>query len=232
MKKICVGFTLILNLLTTGAAASASSADVSKDFESLGDNAPLVERTKALTPDHSVNMVQNKTIDTNMRFEIGVAGGLVAGGQSYFNTQNLGADLDFHFNSHWSVGARYYHSYNQLTAEGQSVFNSASGTYQVPSVNYPLDTTLAVVNWAPIYGKLALGGGVAHFDIYTTIGYGKTNLTNSGLVDTYAAGGGLGVWWTQHFTTRLEARYQTYQDTPAANQVNAAVIMGSVGFML
>lgn len=232
ITKFSVVFTLALNFATAGAAAANSnSADVSKDFESLGDNAPIVERVRAANPDRSGSIVQNKIVNRDLRFELGVAGGVVAGGQSYFSTQNLGANLDFHINSHWSVGARYYHSYNQLTPEGQAVY---SGSVYQTVLDSPIETGLVVVNWYPIYGKLAVGPNAAHFDIYTTVGYGKTNLSNSGLVDTYAAGGGMGIWWTQHFATRLEARYQTYQDQSYSGpqQVNSAVIMGSVGFLL
>ena len=77
-----------------------------------------------MDPHNEVSIVQNRAVDRNMRLELGVNYGLVGGGEAYYQTQNLGANLDFHINPHWSVGARYYHSFNSLTSEGQAVFNN------------------------------------------------------------------------------------------------------------
>jgi len=53
-----------------------------------------------------VRIVQNRAVDRNLRLEIGANYGLVSGGDVYYRTQNLGANLDFHITPHWSIGAR------------------------------------------------------------------------------------------------------------------------------
>jgi len=90
------------------------------------------------------------------------------------------------------------------------------------------------LNWYPIYGKLNWFDSAApQFDIYTLIGYGKTRLS-SGLSDTFAAGGGIALWLSQHVSTHLEARYQTYQDQPdrGGRQVDMAVVNFTLGILL
>jgi outer membrane beta-barrel protein len=107
-------------------------------------------------------------------------------------------------------------------------------------MDFPTDTTLVVASWYPLYGKLNFFNlGVTHFDIYALAGYGKTAWVSSwgggsGLSDTYAAGGGVGLWLSRYFTIRLEARYQTYQDQfyNGARQENLLVGMGSLGILL
>ena len=111
---------------------------------------------------------------------------------------------------------------------------STSSYYTVPALDYPIDTGLAVVNWYPIYGKMNLMDlGISHFDVYAQLGYGKTSLL-SGITDTYSVGGGVGLWWTQWLASRLEARYQTYQDQvlTGPRQENIVVFTASLGFML
>jgi len=106
-----------------------------------------------------------------------------------------------------------------LTPEGQTVFDTAERRkanpwdlgYSVPAMDYPIDTGLAVVNCPHLRQDESHGSWNHPLDIYAQLGYGKTNLS-SGLTDTYSAGGGVGLWWSQWVASRLEARYQTYQD--------------------
>jgi hypothetical protein len=85
---------LMVVLLTAATAAFADSVDDSID--SLGGNRELIKRARAMDPNNEVEVVQNRTVDRNMRLELGVNYGLVAGGDPYLNTQDLGANLDFH----------------------------------------------------------------------------------------------------------------------------------------
>jgi outer membrane beta-barrel protein len=222
------------------ALADNEKIDLKKDFSSLGDNDAVLQRAKALDPKNKYKVVQGRAVDMNMRLEVGANVGTFSGGDPYYSAFNLGANLDFHINPNWSVGGRYYHAFNNLSAEGQMASSNQGvgvGT-NAPVIDYATDTTLGVVSWYPIYGKLDLFGNVTHFDIYLLGGYGVTTL-NSGPAGTFAAGGGFGLWLTQHITMRLEARYQAYDDhpyynTPAAytNQINEVVYMSSIGFLL
>jgi outer membrane immunogenic protein len=242
MKNLIVLlFALLLSL--TATADTSKSIDMKKDFDSLGDNDAVIQRAKALDPKNKYKVVQGRTVDRNMKLELGISGGLKAGGDPYYSSMDLGANLDFHFSPYWSVGARYYHSYNSLTSEGQAAYQSAEanpGTYSnLPAQDYASDTALGVVEWYPLYGKLDIfEKGISHFDLYTLAGYGDTFLT-SGAAGTLALGGGLAFWWTQHFTSRLETRYQTYTDHPyvdnqsaVSRQINEVVFMLSMGILL
>jgi len=244
MKYLVLTLTCLSFFSGSFATADNQKIDMKKDFSSLGDNDAVEQRAKALDPKNKYKAVQGRAIDMNMRLEMGVNYGLTSGGDPYYSTQTLGANLDFHLNPNWSIGGRYYHSYNALNAEGQNAFQSANSNfvsgvnYNTPAIDYPSDTTLGVINWYPIYGKLDLFGQITHFDIYFLGGYGVTEL-NSGAAGTLALGGGFGLWLTQHITARLEARYQEYNDHPYfdlpqsyTRQINQVVYMGSIGFML
>jgi outer membrane immunogenic protein len=241
MKTLIISlFALLLSI--AAQAETSKSIDMKKDFDSLGDNEAVIQRAKALDPKNKYKVVQSRAVDRNMRLELGISGGLKAGGDSYYSSMDLGANLDFHLSPYWSVGARYYHSYNTLTSEGESAYQTAQanpGGYNLPAQDYVNDTALGVLEWYPLYGKLDMfEKGVSHFDVYTLAGYGETFL-NSGGAGTLALGGGLAFWWTQHFTSRLETRYQTYTDHPywesqslATRQINEVVFMLSMGFLL
>ncbi|MDZ4677974.1 MAG: outer membrane beta-barrel domain-containing protein [Oligoflexia bacterium] len=236
MKALVV---LIIGVLSLNSQA-AEKINLKKDFDSLGGNAEIVGRAQALDPENQVKIVQNRTVDRNNRFELGVNYSMVSGGDTYMRTQNLGGNLDFHLTPSWSVGARYYKAYSSLTAEGQNIYDDANRRYSqgykynIPPIDYPIETGLLVVNWYPIYGKLNLFNlGVAHFDIYTLIGYGKMFL-DSGSSDTYTAGGGVGFWWTQNIASRLEVRYQPYTDLLQGEKrhQDSVVFTASVGVLL
>ena len=97
---------------------------------------------------------------------------------------------------------------------------------------------LGVLNWYPIYGKVNLFDlTVAHFDVYILGGAGQINLS-SGTAPLYSAGGGMGIWWNQHLTTRLEARWQGYRDSifdgekNLQRDINQTLLTVNVGLLL
>jgi hypothetical protein len=89
------------------------------------------------------------------------------------------------------------------------------------------------VNFYPIYGKINFFGGISQFDLYLQGAYGKIELS-SGQTDIYGAGVGLGVWWSNYFTTRLEGKWQTYNDHvyTGSRKLDTVVFMGTLGVML
>jgi outer membrane immunogenic protein len=238
MKNLKLIF-IIASLLS--AQAFAGKVNLKKDIDSLGEDQAVVERAKQLDPKNKVQVVQNRAVDRNSRFEIGVDYGLVGGGDSYLKSQNFGGNLDFHITPRWSVGLRYNSYINTLTSEGQQVYatalaqqNLGRGGVQTPSIDSPVDSELLVVDWYPIYGKLNLFDWIPHFDIYTLIGYGKTTTLINGMSDTYAAGGGVGLWLTNFLAWRIEARYETYQDKPYndVRRVDSVIAQTSLGLLL
>jgi outer membrane beta-barrel protein len=170
---------------------------------------------------------------------------MAAGGDPYVDTNVLGGQLDFHITPRWSVGARYLNNSNNLSSEGKKVFEAsereaAAGNtnFRRPGVDYAKDTWLGVLNWYPIYGKMNLfDATVSQFDIYFLGGAGQINLS-SGTAPVYTAGGGVGIWFTQHFASRLEARWQGYTDSvydgfgTQKRNIDQTMLTATVSFLL
>ncbi len=234
MKNLILLATLVLLSLH-------AKADLMKDFDSLGGNDVLLEKAKKLNPDTTINVVQDRIVARRNRFELAPEFSSVLGGDAYTRTNNLGLNVHFHITPHWSVGAKYNYSFNELRPEGQNLIDEAVKRRDVvvdrpgyPDIDYAKDEFLGLVNWYPIYGKMNLYDlGVLHFDVYALGGYGKINL-RSGPTNTWTTGGGMGLWFSQHLTSRLEMRYQSYtgQRYDGAVQMNTTIASVQVGYLL
>jgi outer membrane immunogenic protein len=238
MKRVTL---ILLSLL----AFNAWGDDLTSKMNALGANKDLMKKAKAIDPHNRVRVVQNRDVDRNFRIEVGLNYGMAEGGDPYVNTSVLGGQVDFHITPRWSIGGRYYNSQNSLTKEGEQVFADAEARHQSgdtnfrrPGVDYAKDTWLAVLNWYPIYGKMNLfDAGISQFDIYFLGGAGQVSL-GSGQTGIYTAGGGVGVWFTQHFASRLEARWQGYSDKVydgsgyQSRDINQTVLTATVSFLL
>ncbi len=218
-------------------------ADVDQDFEGLGGNRILLEKAKELNPEKEVQIVQERVVPRRHRFEISPEVVGTFGGDTYSRTSAIGMNVQYHFNPHWSVGVRYQYDFNKLTPEGNAAYNRAKEDFQkhpddprspIPTLDYPKNETFATLYWYPIYGKMnLLDKGIAHFDVYGLAGYGRVTLS-SGSVPSYTGGLGMGFWWTQHFSSRVEMRYQNYTakyfNTPT--KLDLAVASIQMGWLL
>lgn len=234
LKLILATFTLL------SLPFSAMADSLTNDMNSLGGNEKLIERAKAFDPDNKVRIVQNRLVDRHWRLELGVNYGANSGGDPYVNTDNLGASVDLHITPMFSVGARYYNHSNTLSDEGERRVQAVQSARLAgvdpgrPAIDAPVETYMGVINFYPTYGKLNLfDQGVAQFDIYLLGGYGQIQLQNTSS-DTYTAGAGLGLWISQHVSTRFEARYQTYKDkaTGEERDLDLTVFSASLGLLL
>jgi len=215
--------------------AQNAGADVMKDFDGLGENKELFDKAKALHPEMSVVVVQDRVVDRRNRLEIAPEMVAVSGGDSYINTYGYGLSAHYHVSPWWSVGARYSYYTNKLTKEAENLINdtSATGSGIIPEIDHPENAIMGFVNVYPIYGKMStLNIGITHFDMYLTAGYGQIAL-KSGSVGTWAGGLGVGFWFSQHLTTRLEVRYQNYEATryngkDGMNTINTSLQLGYI----
>jgi len=221
-------------------AQLALAQDLSKRIDELGGNQDLAKKAKALDPDNRVRIVQNRAVDRTWRFEVGINYGNVSGGNPYLNTYALGGALELHINPKFSIGGRYYNYQNELTSEGERAYKAAEASNSVdnpwgkPAVDYPISTSLATASFYPIYGKLNLFDmGVAQFDLYMVGGYGQMK-TSSGTSPAWIAGGGVGMWLSQNFSSRIEVRYQNYQDEiyTGSRDEKAIATTFSIGILL
>lgn len=202
----------------TALTAGRSSAHAESDFDSLGSNESILKRARSLNTEQQVQIVQKRSVDRDLRFEIGASYGGSVGGNSLLNTQPTTGNVEFHVNPKFSIGARYSQYASQLTKEGKAQSDSAhaaqaSGSpFTVPSIDVPKSSILGTVSYYPMYGKLNFFDlTVVQFDIYVLGGYGQMEM-ESGTNPTWTAGGGIGFWWNKHISSRLEIRQQGYQD--------------------
>jgi outer membrane beta-barrel protein len=228
MKTIITVISLIfLNVAT---------ADVMKDFDGLGENKDLFDTAKALHPDLNVTVVQERIIKRRNRLEVAPELSMFAGGDAYMDTYSYGLTAQFHIVPWISVGGRWNKFTNTLNKEGKNLINdiTATGEGIIPDMDYPDTSTMGFINLYPIYGKMnTMNMGITHFDLYFTGGYGSINL-RSGSTPTWSAGGGVGLWWSQHFSTRFEVRYQTYEAQRYNESVdlNSTVASMQIGYIL
>ncbi|MCB0365753.1 MAG: outer membrane beta-barrel domain-containing protein [Bdellovibrionaceae bacterium] len=227
--RILIGLCLLVPALYSQAG------DLQKDLESLGGNKDILRRARALDPKNRLRVVQNRLVDRNLRLEVAAHYGSMAGGDPYLNTDNIGAQLEFHINPRWSLGARYYSYSNSLSTEGERRAESArAGKEPFFDSDSAIRAYMGVVTWYPIYGKLNFfDWAVAQFDIYALAGAGQVEL-ESGPSDTYTFGAGIGIWLSQHISTRFEVRYQGYEDRVYDDQrkLDLTVVSAGIGFLL
>ena len=228
--------TTLAVVLATSSAFAARRSLIS-DLDSLGSNKGIAERAKAIDADNRIRVVQNRTVDRTMRLEFGVNYGTLAGGDSYIDTNQLGFSADFHIVPMISIGARHFNAYNSLTPEGERVLEDAKAngdSHVSRSVDMPESSTMGTITLYPLYGKLNFFNiGISQFDVYMIGGYGQMKTRNT-TSDTWTAGGGVGIWWSQHFNSRLEARYQNYTDQISSGNrdVGTTVFTFGIGFMI
>lgn len=240
MKRLILTILLATSM---AAFAKGKNADLDSDLDALGGNKDLMERANAIDPKNTTRVVQKREVDRDMRLELGLNYGIVAGGDPYVNTNNLGGQLDFHLDPHWSIGGRYYQSGNSLNAEGNKQFDQYNNLRAAnpganiprPDIDYAKNTWLGTVAFYPFYGKLNLADlAITQFDVYFLAGYGQISL-DQGTVPTYTGGIGLAFWLNQHFSMRMEARYQGYKDNfddGSSRQMDLTVLTLGFGFLL
>lgn len=229
---------LLAGLLMSVGTAEASN---SKSLKSLGSQEVLLDKARPSLPANTYRVIQRRAIDREYRFEFDVSAGGVAGGDSYFNSKNLGLQAEFHLSNRWSLGLRHLWNFNDLTAEGKRRFDYAEASYaagnfspDVPDLDWPISTSLATISFYPLYGKVSwFESTVSYFDFYLLAGGGMVNLRR-GQSPIGAAGIGMGMWWTDHLTSRIEAVYQNYEDQMISGKrrIQNANISFSMGFLL
>lgn len=203
----------------TAQAAPANDQKIEQEFDGLGGNGVLLEKARALNPEVHTTVVQNRMVDRTFRFELSGSYDNSFGGDTYIRTGTFGVNGRFHFSNRWALGAKYGTSYNKLTSEGEDLTDRATAAHlanpaaaqsPVPDIDYPKAMTLGFIEFYPLYGKISwLGKGISHFDVYAQLGYGNVNL-DSGTTNATEGALGVGIWGTEHLTTRLEISYMDY----------------------
>lgn len=232
----------LISLIAIVLFSANSFADIMQDFDSLGGNDVLLDKAQAIQPETRVQVVQDRIVDRRLRHEISPETGLVAGGFTYLDSNFVGLNYQFHITPRWSVGAKYSYYFNELSPEGEGLVNKYdeltagqnTDTAYVPELDWPLQSYMAVANWYPVYGKMNLHDlGILHFDVYFLGGYGQVQLKSRN-TDTWTAGGGLGMWFSQYLSGRVEVRYQNYlaETFEDSKSLDLTVVSFNLGVML
>ena len=221
----------------SAAKPADKNAGLMKDFDTLGGNDVLLDKARELNPDQRISVVQDRIVSRRKRLEIAPELSNTLGGDPYNRTNGFALNAYFHITPNWALGAKYEYDANTIRPEAQNLIDQAMNERDrnlVPEIDYPKGQALALVNWFPMYGKLNMFDlGVTHFDIYAVGGAGQIFL-KSGNATTWTAGGGIGFWFSQHLSTRLEARYQTYeaQHRVTSEKMNLTVGSLQIGYLL
>jgi len=248
MKTLKPLFSIVLFLALTEISFAAQTKtqkntqiNVPADVDTLGGNEDLLKMAQSLKSQTRSRIVQDRIVDRRNKLEIALSYGGVFGGDSYVQTQSLGVAANYHITPRWSVGVNYSDFSNGLTPEGKRVFenyrqakNNGNDPANAVDVDYPLSSTMAVLNWYPIYGKTSfLDMGITQFDMYLIAGAGQFTLS-SGDTSLLSAGLGVGAWLSQHLSLRAEVKYQTYEDKPitGSRTLNTGMFNVGMGWIL
>ena len=98
MTKILKISQLTLLFIFAGAPTIAQAGSLSQRFDNMGGNKALMKKAKAIDSQNRFRIVQKRAVDRDYRLEFSMSYGFNAGGDSYINTQNIGANIDFHIN--------------------------------------------------------------------------------------------------------------------------------------
>lgn len=231
-------------LLISALSINALGQTVETEFDNLGGNQIILDKARELNPDTKVEVVQDRIVPRKNRFEFAPEfSGTMGGDDTYTKSQSVGMNINYHFNHRWSLGAKYNHTFNKLTAEGEAMIDAAyadrmanprNPTLPIPEIDYQKSESLIVLNWYPIYGKMNLfDKSIAQFDVYGLLGAGQVEL-KSGTKPTYTLGAGIGFWMSPQISTRMELRYQKYnvEYTTGPKNLDLAIASLQVGWLL
>ncbi len=199
--------------------ASFVQADIFKDLRALGGNNVLFKKAKLLAPEKKITIVQKRLVDRKLRHEFNFEMAYLLGGDAFLNTSRFGINYLFHITPHLSFGLKGTMAFNQISKEGEVFIDRAMNLYNefkslkplVPDIDYEKYAAYLTFVWYPLYGKFNLYEiGIGHYDLYFLIGGGRLWLRR-GTALGLTGGGGLAFWLANHFSLRLELRYETYK---------------------
>lgn len=232
----------VVLLLTLPISLLAQTLET--EFDGLGGNQIILDKARELNPDTQMEVVQDRIVPRKHRFEFAPEfSGAMGGDDTYTKSQSLGMNINYHINHRWSIGAKYNHTFNKLTAEGEAMVDAATEdrlanprnpTKPLPDIDHQKSESLVVLNWYPIYGKMNLfEKKIAQFDIYGLLGVGQVEL-KSGSKPTHTVGGGIGFWLSPQISTRMELRYQKYnvEYVSGPKGLDLAIASVQVGWLL
>jgi outer membrane beta-barrel protein len=215
IKKTLV-FTLIGLLPMSLQAEEKVKEEVRFDKSELAK-----ETTLPVFRNHKV--VQSRTVKTAKRFEVGLLLGKTLN-DAFFDNFPVMGQLNYHINEKHGVQLEfgtYSASQNSFVESVRSAVGSSFSLDNIPLLEgfYSL-----LWEYTPYYGKISFSKEtVYNLAIYTTLGYGQVNYTNSSS-SVLHAGIGQKLYFSPNWGLKLDLRTKTYQfpDIFASGSVNPA----------
>lgn len=216
-------------LLLAAAFFCVALGSVTAVAEEDPDNEDVEEKLDDYwSVDRDLETVQQRAFERDGRFSGGLFAGMMSS-EPYFYYLPVGARASYHFNNHLGVGLEgsftnsslLYHN-TDLTdflegrRDGNNNFDPATDTE-----DRFLWRSHAVVNWSPLYGKLAfLQRKLAHFDFNLTAGAGVVGVqrpdvnresVSNEVVPEAVFGGGVQFFATPKLSVRADGRLYVYK---------------------
>lgn len=213
--------------LSSLCLASYAADGLEKQLESL--NIPS-DKVTPLVTEEDLYAVNERYSSLNKRHEFTLFGAHDFAADSHMDSKQTGLTYRFHFNSRWSVGARYTEYFNQLTQAGEALYDSEK---LLPDSDFAIKSTDAFISYNTVYGKLRLTSDtIVYFDQYISLGYGNVALSK-GETQMYLLDLGLAFWIGKKMSARFGVKNEFYTQQKVNGDDNVHNAMGylEIGYM-
>jgi outer membrane beta-barrel protein len=181
-------------------------ADDAAATDKAGGDACVDEKIKAdLFAKRRMRTTRDRLFQQTNRHELTVGGGYYVS-DIFDGTYTFGGAYTYHMTE--DLGVEASGAYTRLTSSGGPELERTFAVLQgKPRRELMFDADLV---WAPAHGKVRLGGGITHFDLYVAAGAG---VVDSVLSTNVAGNGGFGLkFFLGHaFALRVDIRDHVYQ---------------------
>lgn len=153
--------------------------------------------------------IQPRAVDLKYRTELGLGFGSNLTGNSFLQSDQVSASVQFHFNDRWSAAVGRNQVYNRFSSV---VGQLSEDQGMLPDVAFASDRTEARVEYNLFYGKFRFTREqTLYFDFFVGGGWAQHNL-NTGRADGPLADAGLAFWFPKA-SFRLGFKDYYYSET-------------------
>lgn len=203
---------LVLSIFS--AAALAAPGPLERDLKELEVRDPVPGNSLS----DRIHTVQMRARPLSKKTEVLIGAGQILGGNGFLKTQNVSAEVQYHFNDRWSVAGAYSSLQNEFTASA-SRLQAATGL--MPDVDYAKSRMEARAQVNLFYGKIRFTRRQAiSFDQYFGLGLAQNEL-RSGSAGGPVADLGIAFWISKWGSLHLGVKDYYYKENRTLSQGNA-----------
>lgn len=180
---------------------SSNEKNELKSFNELGNLAPFNE----------ISVIQRRFMPKTERFQL-FAGGTLVTNDPFFMSLGFSLKGSYFFNESWAVELNYVGLTTMDRKVTEDLKDLPGGGIQAESLVYSKSYMGADVMFVPIYGKLAwLNNKIIPYDLYFTLGAGKTSLRSGESPTTIHIGTGQIFSMSKAFAFRWDFSWNFFQ---------------------